>query len=144
MTFMAIAAVLGTTASAVFALAGMAALCRNAIADPLDRIACVTLAGGAFLCGVFALGDIALSVPAPLLNLLLLLNPPVAVAAAAQVDIFHTPLLYDLSPIAHRDFQYPGWPAAAALYVCAGAATFVAARALRDAARARSTNTPTY
>jgi hypothetical protein len=112
--------------------------------DPLDRIAVGTLAGLTLTLGLFLLGDIAATLTLTAINMLLLANPLVAVGSAARIDIFHTPWLYDVSPIAHRDFQYPAWPAAAALYACVGAATFVAARARRTATQAGIINTPTH
>jgi len=121
-------AVLTTLAAAVLALAGTGAVCRAVFADPLDRIAAVLLIATVTLLGVFALGDITATLPTAALNLLLLASPVVAVASAAQIDIFHLRALYELSPIAHREFQYPAWPAAAALYGCVALAAFLAVR----------------
>jgi hypothetical protein len=135
-------AALTTLTTALAALLAAGWVCREAFPDPLDRIAVTAVAAAAALFGVFALGDLTAGMPAALLNLLLLLNPIVAVASAANVDLFHTPWLYSVSPIAHREFQYPAWQAAAALYGCA-AATLVAARA-RRVARARGITTSTH
>ena len=140
MTSMEAAAVLVTAATAVFALCGVALVCLRRFADPLDRIAAIVVIVVCVLGDAFALGDIAMWMPAALLNLLLLANPIVAVASAARVDIFHGALLYDISPIAHRDFQYPAWQAAAAVYGCIALAAFLAARA--SARGASLTSTP--
>ena len=123
------AAVLVTLATVVLAFAGLVFVSRRLFVDPLDRVAASLLAVAAVTFGVFALGSLTASMPTPLLNLLLLANPLVAVASAARIDIFHEPWLYDLSPIAHREFQYPAWQLAAALYGCVAVAALLAARA---------------
>jgi len=140
MTTMDAAAVLVTTATAMLALGGVTFACARLVADPLDRIASIALLLIGVLGGVFALGDVALWMPAPLLDLLLLGNPIVGVASAARLDIFHGALLYDISPIAHRDVHYPAWQAAAALYGCTAIAAFLVARASRRGVRRTSTH----
>ena len=134
------AAVLVTAATAILALCGVGLLCRRVFRDPLDCVAAVLVVAAVAAFGVFALGDLATVLPTSALNALLVGNPIVAVASAAHVDIFHRPLLYELSPIAHRDFRYPAWPLAAALYGGVAVATFLAARARQ---RAGGLNPPT-
>jgi hypothetical protein len=135
------AAVHVTLGASILALAGIGAFCRAACDDALDAIGASILAGVVAAFGVFALGALAADMPTALLNLLLTVNPVVAVASAADIDLFRGALLYQLSPIAHGEFQYPAWQWAAAIYGCVSVAAFVAAaRAHRARAGGASTH----
>ena len=135
------AAVHVTLGASILALAGIGAFCRAACDDALDAIGASILAGVVAAFGVFALGALAADMPTALLNLLLTVNPVVAVASAADIDLFRGAPLYQLSPIAHREFQYPAWQWAAAIYGCVSVAAFVAAaRAHRARAGRASTH----
>jgi hypothetical protein len=128
-----------TLAAACLALASFGVACRRFFTDPLDRIAVAGLIGLSAAFGLFAFGALTTTWPTSLLNVLLVLNPVVAVASASGVDIFHGALLYQISPIAHREFSYPAWPLAAAVYACAAGATLLAvARVRRSGARGMS------
>jgi hypothetical protein len=122
-----------TLGAGAFALAGLGTWCRAICADTLDAIGAGVLAALSVGFGVFAAGALTANLSTPLLNLLLIANPVVATAAAANIDIFHGSLLYEFSPIAHRDFQYPAWQAAAAIYSCVAVAAFLAAAHARHA-----------
>ena len=121
-----------TVGTGAFALAGLGAWCRAVCADRLDGIGVGVLAALSIGFGVFAAGALTADLPTPFLNMLLIANPIVATASAAGVDIFRGAVLYELSPIAHREFQYPEWQSSALIYICVAVATFlVAARAQR-------------
>lgn len=134
----AAAAVHVTLGSSILALAGIGALCRAACDDALDAIGASVVAGVAAAFGVFALGAFAADMPTSLLNLLLAANPVVAVASAADIDLFRGAFLYQLSPIAHREFQYPAWQWAAAIYGCVSIAAFLAAARAHRAREGRA------
>jgi hypothetical protein len=136
--FTAFASVLHSPAAGVtlgagaFALAGVGAWCRAVFADRLDAIGISVLGALSIGFGVFAAGGLTTDLPTRLLNLLLTTNPIVATASAAGVDIFRSALLYELLPIAHREFQYPAWQSSASIYACVAVATFlIAARVQR-------------
>jgi hypothetical protein len=133
-----------TLGAGAFALAGLGAWCRAACADRLDAIGVGVLAALSVGFGVFAAGALTADLSTPFLNLLLITNPIVATASAAGVDIFRSALLYELLPIAHREFQYPAWQSSASLYACVAVATFlIAARVQRMRAVAVEPHQPT-
>ncbi len=114
------------------ALGAFGALCAAALRDPLDAgllAVCATLAVSA---GVIVAGPAVAAAPMRAINGALLASPLVATAAAASIDIFRTPALYRLSPIAHLDFQYPVWEQAFALYCGAALVCFVLMTKLRN------------
>ena len=121
-----------TVGAGASALAGLGAWCRAVCADRLDAIGVGVLAALSIGFGVFAAGALTTDLSTRFLSLLLITNPIVATASAAGVDIFRSPLLYELLPIAHRDFQYPAWQSSASIYACVAVVTFlIAARAQR-------------
>jgi hypothetical protein len=121
-----------TLGAGAFALAGLGSWCRAVCVDRLDAIGIGVLVAFSIGFGVFAAGALTAGLSTPFLNVLLLTNPIVATASAAGVDIFRSALLYELLPIAHREFQYPAWQSSAAIYACVAVATFlIAARAQR-------------
>jgi hypothetical protein len=121
-----------TLGAGAFALAGLGAWCRAVCADRLDAIGVGVIAALSVGFGVFAAGALTADLSTLFLNALLIANPIVATASAAGVDIFRGALLYELSPIAHREFQYPAWQSSASIYACVAVATFlIAARAQR-------------
>jgi hypothetical protein len=110
-------------------------------ADVLDAVACSVATSLIVGFGVFVIGPAASELPTRLLNLMLVANPLIATASAANVDLFRGELLYQLSPIAHREFDYPAWYVAATLYcVVAAAASLAAASAHRWRASHRFIN----
>jgi hypothetical protein len=77
--------------------------------DPLDAAA---LSAGAALVaalGLFAAGPLVADLPTAMVNAALSASPIVATASAADVDLLRTDLLYRISPLAHRRFEYPRW-----------------------------------
>jgi hypothetical protein len=131
--FHAVTAAHATIGAAALALASIGALCRAACDDPLDAVGLTAIIGTVGGFGVFLLGDFAALLSTPVLNSALAANPIVATASAVNIDIFRSVPLYQFSPIAHREFQYPAWQSAAVLYSC------VAIVASLAAARAQST-----
>lgn len=102
--------------------------CRAWFRDPLDATG-MTLGGAALACGgLLAIGQLASTLPVSLLNAALLLNPIVAVAAAADIDLVRTGRLYDLLPIAHGTFTYPRSATTVLVYLILGAMGLVFGR----------------
>jgi hypothetical protein len=121
-----------TLAAVGLALAAVGRLLGSLFADPLDAIGSSVVIAASLTCGLFAIGPLASGVPTPLLNLGLLTNPVVAVSASGNVDVFRSELLYQMSPIAHREFDYPTWYAATGFFfTVAATASLTAAYAHR-------------
>lgn len=119
-----------TLAAAALALGSAGAFCASLFRHPLDAAACGVAAALVAGFAAIAAGPLAGDLPLPVLNLALTASPVVAAASAASIDMFRGELLYHLSPIAHRSFDYPAWHASAGLYA-ACAALLLAARAAR-------------
>ena len=115
--------------AAIAALAGGGALCRACFPDPLDAVGAAILIGIAITLGLFAAGPATGLLSTTAIDGALAANPIVAVSSALNIDILRGPLLYQLSPIAHRQFSYPTWWYAGALYAVAAAAAFLLASA---------------
>ena len=129
----AVAAAHATLGAAMSVAAAFARLARRMFRDPLDAIACGLALSIAAMFGIFAAGPVSGTLPTSALNSALLLNPLIASASAADFDLFRTPALYSLSPIAHVRFDYPSWPLAAFVYcsiaaACVAGATITSAR----------------
>jgi hypothetical protein len=96
-------------ATVALASAGIGRALGTLFVDPLDAIASGTCVCLALSLGVFVIGRFAGELPPDVLNAVLAVNPLVATASAANVDIFRTELLYRASPIPHLLFDYPSW-----------------------------------
>jgi hypothetical protein len=105
-----------TLGAAAIALAMFGAWCGSTFGDPLDAAACSLAVTLMATCGFFFLGSLIEDLPTPMLNAALLANPIVAVASAANIDLLRFEFLYQISPIAHRRFDYPAWYLAAAWF----------------------------
>ncbi len=70
------------------------------------------IAGG----GTLLIGPALDTVPTGAINAVLAASPVVMTAAAANIDLFHTDLLYRLSPIGHGRYDYPAWYASTAWF----------------------------
>jgi hypothetical protein len=127
-TAMAAHLTLGTAAIALAVLGGW---CGSTFRDPLDAAACSVTVALIATCGLFFLGSTGADLPTPVVNAALLVNPIVAVASAANIDLLRFEFLYQISPIAHRRFDYPAWHLAAACFA------LVSLMAGAGAARAR-------
>lgn len=104
-------------ASAALATAGVGRAVRAVFVDSLDATAVALCVCCGASVGVFVTGRFAGELPPGVLNAVLAANPLVATTSAASIDIFHTPLLYRASPIAHQLFDYPAWQVSSALFV---------------------------
>ena len=116
-----------TLASAALALAGLGAVAAGALRDPLDAAAASVTAALVLSGGLLVAGPTAGDLPTPLVNVALIASPLVGTTSAAHLDLLRSDVFYDLSPVAHRRFDYPDWRAASALYLavalCCGAWT---------------------
>ena len=92
-----------------FALAALGGWLGSTLRDPLDAAAFSSGTALVAALGLFAAGPLAADLPTPIVNAALSASPIVSVASAADVDLLRTDLLYRLSPLAHRQFEYPAW-----------------------------------
>jgi len=115
--------------SAALLLAALGAWAASRWRDPLDAAA---ISIGAILIvtiGPLLAGPLTAAASARVVNALLAINPLVSTAAGADIDVLRMDVLYQLSPIAHRQFDYPSWPISAGLFLaCAGAVLLRTAR----------------
>ena len=105
-----------TLGAAAIALAVLGAWCGSMFRDSLDAAACSVTVALIATCGLFFLGSLGADLPTPVVNAALLANPIVAVASAANIDLLRFEFLYQISPIAHRRFDYPAWHLAVACF----------------------------
>jgi hypothetical protein len=91
------------------ALAALGAWVGSTFSDPLDAAAFSTGIALVAALGLFAAGPLVADLPTVIVNAALSANPLVTTAAAANVDLLRTDLLYRTSPLAHRRFEYPAW-----------------------------------
>jgi hypothetical protein len=107
------------------ALSAWGAVCGAWFRNPLDAagvsLLAALVASGGLLVGGGAVGDL----PRPLIAAGLAASPLVALAAAAQIDILRTDVLYQISPLAHIQTDYPTWPGTTIAFVVAAAACWV-------------------
>ena len=91
------------------ALAALGGWFGSTLRDPLDAAAFSSSMALVAAVGLFATGPLAADLPTWIVNAALSASPIVSVASAADVDLLRTDLLYRLSPLAHRQFEYPTW-----------------------------------
>lgn len=112
-------------ASVALALGALGAACRGFFRDQLDAAASslviATVAGG----GIFVAGAPVGEIPATLRNAALLASPLMTMASAAHVDLVRTDILYQISPLAHVQVDYPSWAALCGWYLSAGFVGFL-------------------
>lgn len=120
------------------ALAGIGRLAASVFDDPLDAMAASLVVSAVLGAGLFAVGEMGVRLPTPLVNIALAISPIVAIASAGSIDILRSSLLYEVSPIAHREFAYPSVLAAAAAHG-ALALTTLGMSVRRDRSRAATT-----
>ena len=97
-------------------------LARRVWRHPLDATGATAALTGVLVAGLLALGPAVPAVPTWVVNLLLRLNPVVAVTAAADIDLLRTGAIYHLSPVPHWMFEYPGWLSSVTVYAATAAA----------------------
>jgi hypothetical protein len=98
------------------ALAALGGWFGSTLRDPLDAAGFSSSTALVATLGLFAAGPLAADLPTGIVNAALAANPIVASASAADVDLLRTDLLYRISPLAHRRFDYPTWYSPLALY----------------------------
>lgn len=117
------------------ALAAMAlALLASAICRDVHDAAAVTYASLAALATSAVLAAPLLALRAEMgttISGLLLTNPIVGMASAVNFDLFRTDLLYRLTPIGQRAFEYPAWQAVSAVQAGFAAACVLATLLIR-------------
>ncbi len=110
---------------AALAFAATGALCARMFREPLDAAACATATALFATFALFTGGPAIDSVPRWLLDAALVVNPIVAMEASANIDIFRTDLVYQLSPLAHRQIDYPAFSTALGAYALIALALLV-------------------
>ena len=113
-----------TLAASATALMAWGALCGGCFRNPLDAAGISLLTTLVATMGLLVSGTIAADLPRSLVNAGLTASPLVAVTSAGQIDLFHSDLLYQISPLAHTQINYPTWTLATACYL-AGAGVFM-------------------
>jgi hypothetical protein len=109
-------------ASVTIALGAMGALCGSLFRDALDAAACSLLLSATAAYGVLVAGASVAEIPPAVLRMALMASPVMSFASAAQLDIVHTDIWYQISPLAHIQVEYPTWIAACGTYLLAGCA----------------------
>lgn len=122
-----VAASHATLGAAALALAALGALGARLFRDPLDAVAGSAALALAASFGILLAGPLVQDLSYGLTNAALLASPMAAIPAAAQIDILRTDLLYQISPLAHRRFDYPLWYHASGLYLAVAVLCFAGA-----------------
>jgi hypothetical protein len=104
-------------AATALALASAGALSATLFDNVLDAagmsLLAVLLAAG----GLLVAGPATSSLSERAINAGLLASPLIAATSAARIDLLRSAPLYELSPIAHRRFDYPAWSSVSAWYL---------------------------
>jgi hypothetical protein len=119
--FVIVGAAHATLFAAALLFMGLGAAAGSWWRDPLDAAALSICAALLITIGPFLAGPLAGLASRPAVNTILTINPLVATAAAADIDVLRMDLLYRMSPIAHRQFAYPSWPVSAGIFALAAA-----------------------
>ncbi len=106
-----------TMLSVGLALAAWGALSGTLFRDPLDAAACSALVSLTAAGGLLVAGAPVAELPRSMLAWGLTASPLVVIASASHIDIVRTDLLYQISPLAHIQFDYPTWSRACAWYL---------------------------
>ena len=106
-----------TLAAVALALAVFGAFCGASFADPLDAAACSLGLVLLTAAGVLVAGASLERVPPAFIDLALTASPLVAMTSAARIDILRMDTLYQISPLAHLQVEYPAWYTAAGWYL---------------------------
>ena len=101
----------------MLALASFGALCAAIFVDVLDAAAAALLTVLVAAAGLIGSGPASADLTERAINAGLLASPVIAATAAARIDLLRSALLYQLSPIAHRRFEYPDWESVSAWYL---------------------------
>ena len=106
-----------TLAAVAAALTTWGALCGAWSRHPLDAAGVSLLTTLLATVGLLVSGTIAGDLPRPFIAAGLTASPLVAVASAGHIDLLHSDLLYQISPLAHIQINYPTWTLAVACYL---------------------------
>jgi len=110
-----------TMSVAALAMASFGAAAREWLEHPLDAAAWALIVCLVAGLGVLVAGPLVDGASAQAVNSGLFASPVVAVASAADIDLFRGEPLYRFSPIAHSQFEYPAWQTACLWYAAVGA-----------------------
>jgi hypothetical protein len=110
-----------TLALAAIAFGLLGAWAGVVLAHPLDAAGAAIAASLVLATAVLLAGPIIDGLPRWAVDAALVASPVVSVAAAANIDLFRTELLYQLSPLASLGFGYPSWVTSCLLYGAAAA-----------------------
>jgi hypothetical protein len=99
------------------ALAAWGALCGAVCRDALDAAAVSLLTAMIAAGGLLVAGAVVADLPRSMTAIGLTANPLVVLASAARIDIVRMDVLYQISPLAHVQIDYPAWNVASAWYV---------------------------
>jgi len=113
-----------TLAVAALAMSTVGAAAGEWLEHPLDAAACALMVCLVAGMGPLAAGPLLDGASTAVVNAALSASPVVAVASAADIDLFRGEPLYRFSPIAHSQFDYPAWPTACLWYVAVAVACF--------------------
>lgn len=108
-----------TLAASALALGALGVFCASMFRDVLDAAAVALIVAVVAALGLLVAGPAVANVPEPAIDTGLVASPVVAIAASAGIDIIRGEVLYRLSPIAHRRFEYPAWHLASLWYLFA-------------------------
>jgi len=117
-----------TVLSVALALAGWGALCAAWFRDPLDAAGCSLVTVLVAACGLLVGGATVSDLSPTTLSWGLTASPLMVIASAAQIDLVRMDVLYQISPLAHIQFEYPSWQRACASYTAVAFACFLAFR----------------
>ena len=121
-----------TLAAVAMALAAWGALCGAWLRNPLDAVGLSLLTTVVAAGGLLFGGSLSADLPRALVAAGLMASPLFAAASAARIDLLHSDLLYQISPLAHVQIDYPTWTLATFCYlVAAGICLLTLAAATR-------------
>jgi hypothetical protein len=107
------------------ALSAWGAMCAAWCRNPLDAVALSLVTVAMISGGILVVGSVVGEVPQAMIEFALLASPLVVVASAAHIDLVRMDVLYQISPLAHMRFDYPGWESACGLYLLLASACFL-------------------
>lgn len=124
-------------AATVLALGSVGALCATIFVDVLDAAGAALLAALVAAAGLIGSGPPSADLTERAINTGLLASPVIAATSAARIDLLRSAALYQLSPIAHRRFEYPDWVSVSAWYLLVAGCCLAAMAWKRRGSRAR-------
>lgn len=98
------------------AFASLGTLCGRWFRHPLDGAGASLGITILLAIGILIAGPYASDLPRYLIDGALLASPLITTAAAADIDLLRTDVLYQVSPLAHVGTTYPAWYVATGVY----------------------------